>query len=374
MLVRRRVVDDIGVIVLHDAVDAVRVPHGGDQHHQIQLGISVFQLLLYLIGIVLIDVNDDQPRRSVPRDLSAQLASDRAAPARHHDRLPPDIVQDRFHINLDRVAPQQILDIDIPKLADIDLAVHELVDAGQRAELAARLLADLDERLHRPAVRRRDRDEDLIDAVQGCVLHDPLTPADDLDPLYEPAPLILVVVDDALDRHRAVGAVRDLLDDRIPGIPCSDDHHARAVFPVLRLVPHAAHDPVGKPCPGRDPREHQRVDKIIAARDRIAQDLHPRKIQDRAQDAGRQDILHLRRPRKCPQTVVQLKDIEHGKRHDHVCDHEIPRRVQVDLRDIPVIQFKADPQRRDARHTHCHDIQYHEHDPSLCQLWIDTIQ
>ena len=47
---------------------------------------------------------------------------------------------------------------------------------------------------------------------------------------------------------------------------------------------------------------------------------------------------------------------------------------RAEVRDIPVIQFKADPQRRDARHTHCHDIQYHEHDPSLCQLWIDTIQ
>ncbi len=185
---------------------------------------------------------------------------------------------------------------------------------------------------------------------------------------------MLVVIDDALDRHRAVAAVCDLLDDRVPGVPGSDDHHARAVLPVLRLVAHTAYDPVGKPGSGSHPREHQRIHKIVAPRDRIPHKLHSHKIQYRAQDTCRQDILHLRRPGKGPQTVIQLKGIENGERHDDIDDHEIPRRVQIDLGNIPVIQFKADPQRRDACNTYCHDIEYHKHDPPLYKLWIDMIQ
>ena len=87
MLVCSRMIDDIRPVFLHDVIDAVRVPHRGDQHDQIKFGIFVLQLLLDLIGIVLIDIHDDQARRSVSCDLAAELASDRAASPRHHDGL-----------------------------------------------------------------------------------------------------------------------------------------------------------------------------------------------------------------------------------------------------------------------------------------------
>ena len=111
---------------------------------------------------------------------------------------------------------------------------------------------------------------------------------------------MLVIINNTLDRHCAEAAVDNLFDDRIASVPGADNHDARAVFAVLRLVPHSPHNTVRKPGTGRKPREHQRVSEIIASGNRILEQTHPCKIQHRAQNTARQYILYLRRARKSP--------------------------------------------------------------------------
>ncbi|CDA99966.1 unknown [Firmicutes bacterium CAG:65] len=71
-----RMVDDVRTISAEDILDAFRIADRGDQHYQIQCRILTDQLLLDRIGIVLIDIDDDQLFRLMTGDLPAQLAAD----------------------------------------------------------------------------------------------------------------------------------------------------------------------------------------------------------------------------------------------------------------------------------------------------------
>lgn len=71
-----RMVDDVRAISAEDILDAFRIAYRSDQHYQIQRRILTDQLLLDRIGIVLIDIDDDQLLRLMTGDLPAQLASD----------------------------------------------------------------------------------------------------------------------------------------------------------------------------------------------------------------------------------------------------------------------------------------------------------
>ena len=79
MLMGCRMVDDVRTISAEDIFDAFRIAYRSDQHYQIQCRILTDQLLLDRIGVVLIDIDDDQLLRLMTRDLPAQLASDGSA-------------------------------------------------------------------------------------------------------------------------------------------------------------------------------------------------------------------------------------------------------------------------------------------------------
>ena len=109
MLVGRRMIDDIRFIVFEHPVDASAVPHRTDQYNKVQFRIFSPEFLFDIIGIVLIDIKDDQLSRFMSGDLSAQLAADGTSAAGDQDRLPFKMPENLFHIYLDCFSSQQIL-------------------------------------------------------------------------------------------------------------------------------------------------------------------------------------------------------------------------------------------------------------------------
>ena len=100
MLMGCRMVDNVRTISAEDILDTLGITDRSDQHYQIQCRIFTDQLLLDRIGVVLIDIDDDQLFRLMSCNLSAQLASDGPAATSNQYDLIPHIVQDFFCINL----------------------------------------------------------------------------------------------------------------------------------------------------------------------------------------------------------------------------------------------------------------------------------
>ena len=59
MLMRRRMVHDIRLICRKDLVNPSCISHGSDQNQQIQIGIFDLKLLLDVIGVILVDIQND---------------------------------------------------------------------------------------------------------------------------------------------------------------------------------------------------------------------------------------------------------------------------------------------------------------------------
>ena len=150
MLMRRSMIDDVGVIFLEDILNPRRIPYGADEHEQMiraELRIFHAKLLLYVIGVILIYVKDDKKLRLMRDDLPAKLRAYSAASARDKHRLSLYIVKDRIIIDLHGIAAEQVCHIHLPELRYRDVAVHELIYAGQYLKIAFRLLADIEDLL-----------------------------------------------------------------------------------------------------------------------------------------------------------------------------------------------------------------------------------
>ena len=109
MLVCGGMIDDLRAIVMKDFKHAPAVADRSDQNLQIQVGIFLAKLKLYIIGIVFIDIENDELPGIVCGSLAAQLRADGSAAACDHDRLPVNEVEDLPHIRLDRFTAQKVL-------------------------------------------------------------------------------------------------------------------------------------------------------------------------------------------------------------------------------------------------------------------------
>ena len=76
MLMRGCMKDHVRLVLLHHTADTVRVPAGADEGHEVQLRVLHEELLLDAVGVVLIDVEDDELLRLVACDLAAELRAD----------------------------------------------------------------------------------------------------------------------------------------------------------------------------------------------------------------------------------------------------------------------------------------------------------
>ena len=362
MLVGSGVEHQLRPVLGHDIVQTAHVPHGADEHLQIQLRMGVAQLHLDIVGVVLINIEDDQLFGVAFGDLAAQLAADGTAAAGDHHHLAGDIPADLLQIHLNRVTAQQILQLHVPKLADTDLAADQLEHPRHRLHPAAGLAADVQNLLAVLSVAGGDGENDLIDLVLLHRIGDLLPPAGDLYTVQIPAALAGVVVDDAHHPAAQPGIGIDLPDQLASGLT-GTDHQNAVPLAFLRADPRhqLAHESVGEPqCRGGH-EAHDKARKVEGAGHIDLQDQHIGQSGCQQHAIGQNDAEQLVDADKAPDAVIQPEQLEHHQTDDDPRPDDLQILVEVHLRDGPQTELKPHPQRQEKGPGDAQHIQHEDH-------------
>ena len=127
MLVRGGVEHDLGTVAVHQAHESRAVADRADFDGKVKVRtVSEFQLLLNVVGVVLVNIEDDQPLGTVLDDLAAQLAADGAAATGDQHGASEQQPLHGGNIQLDGIPAQQILDPHLPQLLADRLPVDQL--------------------------------------------------------------------------------------------------------------------------------------------------------------------------------------------------------------------------------------------------------
>ena len=315
VLVRRRVEHHVRPILREHRLQPLPVADGADQHLGVQrAAVLLAQLVEQLVGVVLVDVEYDQPLRGEARDLAAQLGADGAAAARHQHRAVGQVAADRVHVQLHLVAAEQVGDVHVAHRAHLGLAVHHLGQHRHVAQLAVRLGADV----HDPALVHRagrgNGDDDLVDGVSARVFGDVLRGVQHLHPPDARAGLGRVVVHG--DDHRGVAGQPRVPDGGRAGPARTHHHHPpeHVGLGALRGAPgHAPEGPAAHAGDHGQKRHDEPGDDVYrpGQGDRLRQqriDVHqPREGVGRhhREAAAQRDGEDLLQPRVLPQPPVQ---------------------------------------------------------------------
>ena len=226
VLVGCGMIDNLGMILLKNLEDAAAVTDGTDQGHEVQVRILFPQLQLDGVGVVFIDIKDDELLRVMTGHLAAELRADASAAARDKDDLAVDEVEYLAQIRRDGLSAQEVLDGDVAEFRDRDLVVDQLVHAGKHLDRATGLVTDAEDFL--PVLSRHagDGEEDLRHLIFLDILKDRLSPAHDGDTLDGAVPLVGVVVDDADGFVVQLVGGLEIAEEHPPGFAGTDDHDA----------------------------------------------------------------------------------------------------------------------------------------------------
>ena len=322
MLVRRRVIHDVGLVLLEDLEHFPRVAHGTDEGYEIELRVLFLQLKLNAVGVVFVDVENDQALRMVVRHLTAELAADGSAAARHENGLAVQEIKDLIHVDLDRIAAEKVLDGNLFKIRYGDIAVDELVHAGQVFELAPGFLAygkDVPALRH---ARGGNGEENFLNVVFFRCLENVLAAADYGHAVDVAALLVLVVVDDAYNTVTDLHCAVDVAYDHLTGRTGADDHDVGTLSLRLtdaRLRLDHKDEAVRKTRAENEAELDDRADDVVgdrhsAHRERVEQKPHHRGDADRMNDRGddrcydgAQKFAVAREP---PDTLIKTQQIE----------------------------------------------------------------
>ena len=224
MLVRRGMEHDIRAEAAEHLLQLFSVAHRGDLYIQIERDRTVEQLLLDVVGVVFIDIKDDDLLGVVMRHLPAQLGADGAAAARDEADL---ILDEGGHIGIvehDRRPAQQIFKGDARRLLQERLVEHHFMDIGQCPDLAARLKAVGKDLLAAFDGAGGNGKQDGLDLVQPHQLADTVHRAADRNALDAAGDLVRVIVNDADGAVLAALRPQHFPDEHLAGLPAADDH------------------------------------------------------------------------------------------------------------------------------------------------------
>ena len=165
VLMRRRIEYDLRPVLCKDVLHFAAVTNAADEDKQIEARYIAQQFLLNIVCVVLVDIEDDELFGFMGRDLTAELAPDGAASARHQHHTPLDGLQDLPQIDFHLLAAEKIGDLHGTHLFDHRFARDELIDAGQDLDLAPCRDTDLMDPVDLRLERGGHGDEDLLDVV-----------------------------------------------------------------------------------------------------------------------------------------------------------------------------------------------------------------
>ncbi len=244
-----------------------------------------------------------------------------------------EIARDRLEVGLDRLAPEEVLDLDGTDLArEVEVARDQLVQSRERVHGDALGACDRDDALAHVSRRRRNRDEELVRAAVAQELGQLGGRPEDAHPVQTQVLLARVVVDEA-DRRVAERRVpQHLAQDQLRRVTRADDEHllaarddrprGRTLDDRPREEPHA-HD---------EREEEEQIDDPDPARNRRGMEVEQREDEEGGDDGDRDAAKHaphvLRRDVP-PPAVVEAEGDEDGEHDPDHEDDDVPLEVAV---------------------------------------------
>ena len=336
MLVGRGVVDDLRAVFVEDFEHPAAVADGPDQDLEIEVRVLFAELELDVVGVVLIDVKDDQLAGAVGSDLPAEFGADGAAAARDKDSPAVDEVIDFLHISFDGFAAEEVLHGDVLHGRDGDLAQDQLVHAGQVFELTVCLLTDIQDVAALRGAGAGDGEVDLFDLKFLDSLQDGVASADDGNVVDLPLPLVGVVVDDADDALPDLRGLVDVAQDHAAGGARPDQHDTlnRPLLLSAAGIPHEENKPVGK----TDADYKQKLENAAEYKvsDRHAAEKHgdSEQVDARRQNRSDERPHQLRIAGKPPDAAIQVEPPENDQTQHRVGRGKAQKRPQIISRDL----------------------------------------
>ena len=212
-------------------------------------------------------LDEEELRRLEAGDLPGELGADRASGAGDHDALAGEERPDLRLVEVDRLAAEEVFDLDVANARDVHLALQHVVEARDDADADLDLPAEPDQPEDLLARDLRDRDHDLLDAELADEARKVLRRAENLDAVDDGAPLLEVVVDEALHVHVDVAASRDLARREHARPAGADEQRRRSLLafgsgdgplaPLRHLVEVAPENPEPEHAAEGEDRAHQ---------------------------------------------------------------------------------------------------------------------
>ena len=368
MLMGRSVIDDLRPVFGEHLEHPSAVADGADEGHEVEVRMGIAELVLDIIGVVFIDVKDDELLWVMRRDLAAELRADTSAAAGDEDGLPAYEVIDLLHLGTDLIPAEKVLDRDILHVGDGDLALGKLGDAGHDLELGIRLLADVQDVTALFQGGAGDGEVDLLDLVLRDVFQDALAAAYHGDAVDEAAPLVRVVVDDAGDLFLHVLHALDIAEDNLTGAPGADEHDA-LVGAAEVLLMQKEDQAIGKADPGHKKKLDQGAGKVVGHGHAVEEEGNPPGMQAGRHEGGQEDTDQLCKARKTPDAVIQFKNNKDDKPDHGIGGRKHAPGVAVGHGDIREEAVIADPEGQKVREAHGDEIvQGQEHGDNLPML------
>ncbi len=245
------------------------------------------------------------------------------APGDEHG-LVLDVRGDRVDVDLDRLAAEQVLDLDrADLLGEVEIAGDQLVQPRQRLHRHVLRAGHLGNAGALLAGGGRNRDQELVGSPVAEDVRQLVARAEHADPVQAQVLLARVVVDQADRRVAEVGRAQDLLQHQLGGVARTDDDHLLA----------ARHDRAALRALDDRPRQHPRsrherqrqqpVDHPDGAWHLGGVDVeeaeHEEQDEARCDDSAR-GAPHVPRRDVAPPAVVEA-----GEREDAELDHRDER-------------------------------------------------
>jgi hypothetical protein len=338
---------------LQDLPDPHSVVHVAEQARELEgeplARSESAQLAIDLVQRELGHLEQHQPPRTEPRDLPAQLRSDRSAGAAHEDHLVAHAGLEEALPGQHGVAPEQVARIHVADLLDPRLAAHEVAEARHGLHAHAQPF-DLADDLGTPAARRRGHGEqDARDGLIGDHGRQAVG-RQDAHAVDHAALELLLVVDESC--HGQAARRADRARELNPGLPGPVDDDSLA--PGARRHEQPAREHPAATDPGQG---HESVDQCHGGRYGPQRRQLPERIDHRRgcrgaghdhEDGAGTDVAHDR--------AVEPEGREDREAGDHGTDVQ-PGTASEAVREGVVLERKGDPQRRghDARVGEQHD-------------------
>ena len=294
-------------------------------------------------------------------DLAAQLAADRTAAARHQNGLAGDGPENFRHIHLNGFPSQQVLHRHVPHFVNGNFPVDQLVHAGQRFQVAAGLVADVQDV---PLILRRgtgNGHENLPDLVFFHVDKDIFPAAHDGNTLQRAVPFAGVVIDDAL--HVQVGflGADDVPQDHLPGRAGADDHGRLGAAADGTAAALQQNEPVGKPHADDEQKLDQRAEQIIGGRHPAEQQRDCHCVEYRRDTGRRQHPHQFGEAGIPPDAFVKVQRPERYQTKHRIDAHKADVTLKVSRINGRKFTVKTNPQRQKIRQIDGHDVIQHQY-------------